>query len=78
MSPDAEDLYLLSLFGMIPMLVLVIWMTVRVFRKAGRSGWWCLLVLVPGVNIIMMWVFAFMRWPSVPVESAKDAPVVAD
>jgi len=34
-----------------------------VVKKAGYSGWWCLLALVPFVNVIMLWVFAFASWP---------------
>ncbi|WP_186118656.1 hypothetical protein [Burkholderia gladioli] len=35
----------------------------RILRKAGFSGWLCLLLLVPVVNLLMYWVFAFVRWP---------------
>lgn len=41
-----------------------IWLPVRILHKAGYSGWWCLLGLVPIVNIIMLWVFAFADWPN--------------
>ena len=34
-----------------------------ILRKAGYSGWWILLSLVPILNIIMFWVFALTRWP---------------
>ncbi len=34
-----------------------------VVKKAGYSGWWCLLALVPFLNVIMLWVFAFASWP---------------
>ena len=40
------------------------WMTVRILRKAGYSGWWSLLTLIPIVNIVMIWVFAFSDWPA--------------
>ncbi|MEM4267031.1 MAG: hypothetical protein QW404_03175 [Candidatus Nanoarchaeia archaeon] len=36
------------------------WMT---FKKAGYSGWWSLLLLLPWVYIIVLFVFAFMKWP---------------
>ena len=39
-------------------------MTVQILRKAGYSGWWSLLTLVPLVNIAMIWVFAFSDWPA--------------
>ncbi len=36
------------------------WMT---FKKAGYSGWWSLLLLLPYVYIIVLFVFAFKKWP---------------
>lgn len=33
-----------------------------VVRKAGFSRWWSLLLAVPLINLIMIWVFAFMEW----------------
>lgn len=41
------------------------WMSVRVLRKAGLSGFWAITQLIPIVNLIMIWVFAFSRWPAV-------------
>jgi hypothetical protein len=35
----------------------------RVLRRVGLSGWWGLLALVPLVNLIAFWVFAFRPWP---------------
>lgn len=35
----------------------------RVVAKAGFNGAWSLLLLIPFVNLIAIWVFAFMRWP---------------
>jgi hypothetical protein len=36
---------------------------VKIIQKAGYSGWWVLVMLVPLLNFIMLWVFAFARWP---------------
>ncbi|PFG41699.1 hypothetical protein ATJ88_0341 [Isoptericola jiangsuensis] len=36
---------------------------VRIIQKAGYSGWWVLVALVPILNVIMFFVFAFARWP---------------
>jgi hypothetical protein len=36
---------------------------VKIISKAGYSGWWVLVLFIPLVNIIMIWVFAFSRWP---------------
>ena len=35
-----------------------------VVKKAGFSRWWSLLLIVPLINLIMVWVFAFMEWPA--------------
>lgn len=35
-----------------------------VSRKAGFSRWWSLLLLVPIVNILLVWAFAFIAWPA--------------
>ena len=35
-----------------------------VVKKAGFSRWWSLFMIVPLVNLIMVWVFAFTEWPA--------------
>ncbi|MEO5695645.1 MAG: hypothetical protein ABIQ60_00760 [Burkholderiaceae bacterium] len=35
----------------------------KIVEKAGYRGAWALLVLIPMVNIIAVWVFAFSQWP---------------
>ena len=35
----------------------------NVLKRAGFSRWWALLGLVPVVNLLMLLVFAFIRWP---------------
>ena len=42
-------------------LVLPFW---HIFRKAGFSPWLSLLMLVPLVNLFMLYFLAFARWPS--------------
>ena len=48
-------------------LVLIVWAFVAVFgrilNRAGYSRWWLLTMLVPVLNLIMLWVFAFANWP---------------
>jgi hypothetical protein len=36
---------------------------VRIVSKAGYSGWWVLITIVPIVNFVMLLVFAFSEWP---------------
>jgi hypothetical protein len=37
----------------------------RILNRAGYSRWWLLMMLVPLVNLIMLWVFAFANLPAV-------------
>jgi K+-transporting ATPase A subunit len=36
----------------------------RIVHRAGYSRWWLLTMLVPLLNVIMIWVFAFADWPA--------------
>ena len=61
-----ETVYVYSsghwLVGLIGFLAFVI-PAVKILRKAGYSGWWLLTAFVPFLNVIMLWIFAFARWP---------------
>ncbi len=46
------------------LLVLFAWPSIRILHRAGYSGWWVLLGVVPLVNLICCYIFAFARWPS--------------
>jgi len=35
----------------------------KVLRRLAFSPWLALLAIVPLVNVIMLWVFAYGRWP---------------
>lgn len=35
-----------------------------VVYKAGFSRWYGLLILIPVVNVIALYVFAFIKWPA--------------
>jgi hypothetical protein len=36
----------------------------RIVQKAGFNGALSLLGLIPLVNIVLFWVFAFIKWPN--------------
>jgi len=36
----------------------------RIARKAGYPGAMSLLLLIPMLNIVFLWIFAFSRWPN--------------
>lgn len=35
----------------------------KIFSKAGFSGWWSLLMIVPVINILLEYYLAFAEWP---------------
>jgi uncharacterized membrane protein YhaH (DUF805 family) len=43
--------------------IVIVWAYVRIIRRAGYSGWWILIGLVPLLNVVMFFVFAFKEWP---------------
>jgi hypothetical protein len=45
------------------LLVLGIIAYVKIITKAGYSGWWLLIGLVPLVGIVFFFIFAFSNWP---------------
>jgi hypothetical protein len=51
-----------SLLAFVPYvggLVLLLWTAVELPAQHGRSRWWTLLLLLPGVNLIAYWFYAF-------------------
>lgn len=58
-------LAVLTYISMIAAFVFPCW---KIVSKAGYAGAWSLLALIPLVNVIMLWVFAFSSWPN-----SKDA-----
>lgn len=39
------------------------WAAALVAGKAGYSHWWGLAILVPVLNLVLVWYFAFSAWP---------------
>ncbi len=68
---------LLGAFGAQEVLLLVImslpivWCFWRVFSKAGFPGELSLLMLVPFLNLFMLFFLAFARWPALPGATAE-------
>ena len=50
----------------------ILWLGYKILLKAGLDGWWTLALLVPVVNIIMIWVFAFCRWPNLRADVKQN------
>lgn len=66
--PDAETAAAVAAF--LALLALIVWLCARILRRAGMPGWLSLFVLVPGWNLLAVWVFAFVPWP---VEGGRRA-----
>jgi hypothetical protein len=63
MMYDRFDMYA---FGPVHMLVIGLILIIpfwQLFSKAGYSGWWSLLMIIPLVNLIALYVLAFSSWP---------------
>ena len=43
--------------------LLVLFPWYKIVTKAGFSGWWCLLFVVPGVNLLGVFYLALAEWP---------------
>lgn len=41
-----------------------LWPISKVLVRTGFSPWYCLLSLVPFVNIVALWAFATAQWPA--------------
>lgn len=66
-SSAAAAGYLVSvIIGAIMILAALVLMMIpywRIVAKAGYSGWLSLLMLIPLVNIVVLFIFAFSDWP---------------
>ena len=54
---------LLMILVSVAVLVVPFWM---LWKRTGHSGWISLLMLVPGLNLILLYVLAFKEWPALP------------
>jgi hypothetical protein len=54
-----------TLVGIVLLAVLIVpaLLFSRVLARAGFPAWWALIGLVPVINLIFLWVFAFVPWP---------------
>ena len=50
----------IGIFGFIVFMLVPAW---KIVTKAGYNGAWAIVGVVPLLNIVMLWVFAFSKWP---------------
>ena len=53
-------LEIILVLGFLAVVLVPYW---KIATKAGYSGWMALLMLVPLVNLVTLWIFAFSDWP---------------
>lgn len=64
MSGSHVGIFLVSALFELALLAVFFWAWASILRKAGYSGWMVLLALIPLVNMVMFFVFAFQKWPA--------------
>jgi hypothetical protein len=67
LHPNPLVVLLVLLLGM----SLSLWVAVRVARKAGFSGWWSLTLIIPLVNLLVIYWFAYVSWPRIDSEERR-------
>ncbi|WP_216361232.1 hypothetical protein [Caulobacter mirabilis] len=65
-------LHWLAVLLFVPLVVGMIVSVCVILRKAGFSRWWAIVAFIPYVNIVGLFVFAFVRWPS--LEARAQSP----
>lgn len=55
----------MEIFLIIAFSLFIVWLGSKILEKAGIHGGWVFCLLIPVVNIIMIWFFAFTHWPSI-------------
>jgi uncharacterized membrane protein YhaH (DUF805 family) len=68
----AQHFVVYGAIALLVAVVLTVVLFVPVLRKAGFSGWWIVLFMIPIVGIVFLWIFAFVQWPSDKQQSALD------
>lgn len=44
-------------------IVIILFPIVRILKRTGHAPLWSVLFVIPLVNVVALWVFAFKRWP---------------
>lgn len=57
--PEFIIIFIILIFVFLP-----VYFTYKIVTKAGFSGLWAIVSLFPILNLIALWVFAFVDWPA--------------
>lgn len=69
MNTSVGILQILAFLLILAPTIVTIWASWKVVARAGYHGAWSLTLLIPLVNLVFLYVFAFSRWP---VEGATN------
>jgi hypothetical protein len=63
-----------ALVGLAVFFAFTLWMLARILDRAGYAAAWGLVMWLPVINLIAVWVFAFLDWPRLrrPRREAAD------
>jgi hypothetical protein len=61
------------LLGIAVLLLAVLWPIARIRSRAGFSPWFSLIILLPIVNVIAPWFFAYAKWPALERPADGDS-----
>jgi hypothetical protein len=61
------ELLILILFG-----AFILWLGSKILDKAGLPKEMTFFLLIPIINLIMIWVFAFKKWPNLKPDVKQD------
>jgi hypothetical protein len=50
----------------IVMVVVILYPVGRILARIGISPFWSIVALIPFVNLIALWLLAFIEWPDSP------------
>ncbi len=67
MDNESNGAYIL--IGLVFWFIVVGIPVMQVLKRTGFSRAWVLILFVPLVNLVFLWIYAFMRWP---VEGEKE------
>ncbi len=54
----------IGIWQVIILIVIVGVPVAKILSKAGFSKWFCVLAIIPFINIVFLWVFAYVSWPN--------------
>jgi len=62
-NPEAASSGLLLLLFLLIAVGYGVWCCTRILSRAGQPQLWAFLMIVPVLNLVLVWIFAYARWP---------------